>query len=177
MQVLLVADTHLKRGQAGRLIDRLADHLAHADAIVHAGDITDASVLDELARCAPVHAVRGNNDVTADLRRLLPERLILDLAGCTVAVVHDSGQAAGRAARLRRWFPTADAVVFGHSHIPWSEAHTDPAGHVQHHVNPGSAIQARRQPHCSAAWLRISLGAVIDVEHVVLSVPRARSAF
>ena len=172
-RVLLVADTHLRDGQAGRLTERLGEHVTRADAIIHAGDITDGSVLDELARYAPVHAVRGNNDVSG-IVRLLPERILVDIDGCTVGVVHDSGQAAGRATRLRTWFPTADAVVFGHSHIPWHETHAVAGGgtgadHVQHHVNPGSAIQARRQPRCTAAWLTIDEGAVVGVAHVPLT--------
>jgi putative phosphoesterase len=171
--VLLVADTHLRDGQAGRLTERLAEHVTRADAIIHAGDITDGSVLDELARHAPVHAVRGNNDVWGVVR-FLPERVLIDIDGCAVGIVHDSGQAAGRATRLRTWFPTADAVVFGHSHVPWHETHAVPrsgtaADHVQHHVNPGSAIQARREPHCTAAWLTIAAGGVVDVVHVKLT--------
>jgi hypothetical protein len=175
MHVLLLADTHLRRGQAQRLVDRLGDSLARADVIIHAGDITDTTVLDELARFAPVHAVRGNNDVAADLRPL-PERLELDIGGCTLAVVHESGQASGRARRLRSWFPSADAVVFGHSHIPWCERDVAPSGHVQLHVNPGSAMQARRQPHCTAAWLTIDAGAVVHVSHVVVPAPATPSA-
>jgi putative phosphoesterase len=172
-RVLLLADTHLGVGQASRLIERLGEHLSHADAIIHAGDITDGSVLDELARCAPVHAVRGNNDVRGSVR-LLPERSLLDIDGCAVAVIHDSGQAAGRARRLRTWFPTADAVVFGHSHIPWHERDVisrngTGVDHIQHHINPGSAIQARRQPRCTAAWLTIDAGAIVDVVHVPLT--------
>ncbi|MGZ7085406.1 MAG: metallophosphoesterase family protein, partial [Ilumatobacteraceae bacterium] len=45
MNVLVLADTHLREGQAARLVDKLGDHLESADVIIHAGDITDASVL------------------------------------------------------------------------------------------------------------------------------------
>jgi hypothetical protein len=175
MNVLLLADTHLGRGQAPRLVDRLGESLARADVIVHAGDIVDSSVLKELSRFAPVHAVRGNNDVAADLRPL-PERLELDLGGCSVAVVHETGQAAGRARRLRTWFPNADVVVFGHSHIPWCERDVADSGHVQLHVNPGSAIQARRQPHCTVAWLTVEHGAVSAIAHLVVPPSGAASA-
>lgn len=175
MNVLLLADTHLRRGQARRLVDRLGAELPRADVIVHAGDITDSSVLEELAHFAPVHAVRGNNDLGSDLQ-LLPERLELDLEGCSVAVVHETGQSAGRARRIRSWFPAADVVVFGHSHIPWTERHVTEAGHVQLHVNPGSAMQARRQPHCTAAWLTLDAGTVAGVSHVVVDTPRSPSA-
>jgi hypothetical protein len=159
--VLLVADTHLTAGQAWRVVARLGDRLADADLIVHAGDITDAAVLRELERSAPVHAVRGNNDVVGDVRSL-PERVRVDVDGCIVGVVHDTGPAAGRAARVRAQFPDVDVVVFGHSHVPWHETHVRSDGHVQHHVNPGSAVRhaiviflsgltSRGQGHCCAS--------------------------
>ena len=160
VRVLLLADTHLGPGQARRLIERLPRSLARADVILHAGDIVDSSVLAALAKYAPVHAVLGNNDRNLEL----PSRWAAPLGGCEIAMVHDSGPSTGRAARLRRWFPTADVVVFGHSHIPWHQ--TDSLdGHVQHHVNPGSAMQRRRQPRCTAAWLHLRSGRVVDVKH------------
>ena len=165
MNVLLLSDTHLGEGQGGRLVDRLNSHLDTADVIIHAGDITDASVLTALQEYAPVHAVLGNND----RGMILPERLVVELDGCAVAVVHDSGPAGGRSARLRRWFPQADVVVFGHSHIPWHEIDVDPAnGHLQHHVNPGSAMQRRSAPHHTAAVLQLHNGGVAEVSHIVL---------
>ena len=165
MNVLLLADTHLREGQHGRLVDKLADHLDAADAIIHAGDITDPSVLTALEGFAPVSAVLGNND----RGMILPERLVVELGGCAVAAVHDSGPAEGRTGRLRRWFPQADVVVFGHSHVPWHQINVRPAdGHVQHHVNPGSAMQRRSSPDHTAAVLRLHDGVVIDVCHVVL---------
>ncbi|MFT3854390.1 MAG: metallophosphoesterase family protein [Ilumatobacteraceae bacterium] len=161
MNVLVVADTHLGPGQGDRLVALLGARLAAADVILHAGDITDASVLDELAAFAPVHAVLGNNDHGV----ALPERRIVPLDGCAVAMVHDSGPSAGRAARLRRWFPDADAVVFGHSHLPWDAVDVRADGHVQHHVNPGSATQRRRAPRCTVAWLDLAGGQVRAVRH------------
>jgi uncharacterized protein len=166
LRALLVADTHLRAGQGPRLVERIEHELRRADLVIHAGDIVDASVLDELARFAPVHAVRGNNDVAPDLA-VLPERTMLDIGGCAVAMVHDSGASTGRRARLRRWFPDADVVVFGHSHIPWHDEDVRD-GHVQHHVNPGSAMQRRRQPACTVAELTVERGSVASVRHVLL---------
>jgi len=167
--ILLIADTHLRRGQADRLLTRLTGELISADVILHAGDITDASVLDALATHAAdelVHAVRGNNDHGLEL----PERLTIDVDGCVLAMVHDSGPATGRTGRLRRWFPSADVVVFGHSHLPWHEVDVrESDGHVQHHVNPGSATQRRRAPTCTVAWLVLDDGAVAEVHHVPVS--------
>jgi putative phosphoesterase len=165
MNVLVLADTHLREGQAARLVDKLGDHLETADVIIHAGDITDASVLTALEEFAPVRAVLGNNDHGM----ILPERLVVELDGCVVAAVHDSGPAGGRVARLRRWFPQADVVVFGHSHMPWHQIDVRPAdGHVQHHVNPGSVTQRRSAPSHTAAVLQLHDGVVAEVSHIVV---------
>ncbi len=162
VRLLVIADTHLGAGQGQRLLDRLPGSLTSVDAILHAGDVVDASVLQLLARYAPVHAVLGNNDHGLSL----PERLVLELGGCQVAMVHDSGPSSGRAARLGRWFPTADIVVFGHSHIPWHQSHVLNGGRIQHHLNPGSAMQRRRQPSCAVALVQLRAGIVDDISHV-----------
>lgn len=165
MNVLLLADTHLGDGQSDRLIDKLGHHLEAADLIIHAGDITHPSVLAACEHFAAVRAVLGNND----RGMVLPERFVIDLDGCEIAAVHDSGPSAGRSARLRRWFPEADVVVFGHSHIPWHEIDVRSIdGHVQHHINPGSATQSRAMPEHTAAVLQLHDGVVTDVSHVVL---------
>ena len=162
MKALVVSDTHLGPGRAGRLIDLLGDRLRVPSAILHAGDITDARVLTELQHFAPVHAVLGNNDVGL----ALPTQRVVELGGCRIAMVHDSGHTAGRAQRLRRWFPDADVVVFGHSHLPWNEIDVRVEdGHVQHHLNPGSATQRRRAPRCTIAWLELLDGTVVAVQH------------
>ena len=99
----------------------------------------------------------------------MDEPFVVELDGCEVAAVHDSGPAEGRTARLRRWFPEADVVVFGHSHIPWHQIDVRTAdGHVQHHVNPGSAVQRRSAPEHTAAVLQLHDGVVVDVNHIVL---------
>jgi putative phosphoesterase len=161
VRVLVIADTHVDEHGVDRLLDRLAGVLDDADVILHAGDVTSPAVLDDLARWAPVHAVRGNNDHGLDRA----EQLSVALDGLEVAMVHDSGPASGRATRLRRRFPTADVVVFGHSHLPWHEIDVRD-GHVQHHVNPGSAMLRRRAPACTVAWLELADGAVREVCHV-----------
>ena len=166
MNVLLLADTHLRDGQEALLVDKLGGHLETADVIIHAGDVIDASVLAALEEFAPVRAVLGNND----RGMILPERFVIALDRCEVAAVHDSGPADGRTARLRRWFPQADVVVFGHSHIPWHQIDVRAAdGHVQHHVNPGSAMQRRSSPNHTAAVLQVHDGVVGDVIHIMLS--------
>jgi putative phosphoesterase len=153
--VVVVADTHIRRGGSRRLPDAAYAHLERADVVLHAGDVLVGAVLDELSGFAPVHAVLGNNDV--ELVGVLPEVLELDIDGVTVGMVHDSGAAAGRTARMRRMFPDAGVVVFGHSHIPWLEAGAD----GQLLLNPGSPTERRRQPVHTLATLDIEDGRVV----------------
>lgn len=154
MRAVVLADTHVRDGGSSRLTERAWDQIRGADVILHAGDVTGPALLDELRAVAPVHAVLGNNDVA--LAGVLPETVELELEGVVVGMVHDSGPRAGREARLHRCFPTADVVVFGHSHIPWNAPGID----GQLLFNPGSPTQRRRQPHRTLGVLRIDGGAV-----------------
>src|SRR3954469_21420037 len=141
MQIAVISDTHMPRG-ARRLPPRCVELLRGADHIVHAGDLSDPSVLAELEALGPaVSAVHGNVDVPELVERL-PAELELDLGGARLAVVHDAGPAKGRLLRMRRRFPEADAVVFGHSHIPLHE--TEGGFQI---FNPGSPTERRRAPH------------------------------
>jgi putative phosphoesterase len=133
----------------------VAEQLRAADLIVHAGDVCTAAVLDELAGYAPVVAVQGNNDGPDVAGWGAPETLELDLDGLPVAVIHDAGPAHGRNARMRRRFPAADLVVYGHSHIPLDET----AAGIRI-FNPGSPTDRRRQPHGTIGVLDISGGRV-----------------
>ena len=162
MRVLLITDTHIGPSRPGRrLPDKVYEILLEGvDAIVHAGDVTAPELLHELEGFAPVHAVLGNNDVA--LR--LPETIQVDLAGVEVAVIHDSGPSTGRAGRLRRRFPSADVVVFGHSHLPWDE--TDPGG--QRHLNPGSPTERRMAPTRTVGLLDLADGTVRGYQLVVV---------
>ncbi len=136
----------------------MARELDGADAILHAGDVCVAETLDELAQFAPVHVVRGNNDGPDVAAWGAPDRLELDIGGVAIGMIHDSGPATGRAARLAKIFPAADLVVFGHSHIPWDET----VG-TQRAVNPGSPSDRRRQPRATMAELLIGDDETFDV--------------
>jgi putative phosphoesterase len=141
MRLAVISDTHLPRG-ARRLPDACVERLKTADAILHAGDLMETSVLEALqALGPPVHAVRGNVD-SAELQARLPATRMVDADGARIAMLHDAGPATGRLKRLRRRFPGAQAVVFGHSHIPLHEQDDDGF----QIFNPGSPTERRRQP-------------------------------
>lgn len=135
--------------------------LRAADLIVHAGDFSETSVLGQLRELGPVAAVHGNVD-SPELRSELPESISLDLGGVTLAVLHDAGPAKGRLERLRARFPDADAVVFGHSHMP---LHEERDGFQI--FNPGSPTERRRAPHRSMGQARVGNRA-IELRHLAL---------
>ena len=147
MLAAVIADTHLPR-RAMPLPEGLAPHLGRADLVLHAGDLMDPALLDELAAYAPVKAVRGNLDPPG-----LPETLEFEFGGARVAMIHDSGRRQGRRTRLRRRFPDARVVIFGHSHIPFLE---DESGLML--LNPGSPTDRRRQPRHTFALLHAEEG-------------------
>ena len=153
-RLAVISDTHLPRGRR-RLPDRCVELLRGADAILHAGDVSSAAVLAELRRFGPpLHAVHGNVDEPAVVDEL-PAELIVELGGARIAMLHDSGSASRRMARMRRRFPDADAVVFGHSHIPLHE--TGPDGLQL--FNPGSPTDRRRQPRHTMGLAEVRDGA------------------
>jgi uncharacterized protein len=153
-----LADTHAPRRWKS-CPPRVAEHLHDADVILHAGDVCTAGVLDELSEFAPVHAVLGNNDGPDVAAWGAQETLELDLDGLRVAMIHDSGPADGRTARMRRRFPDADLVVFGHSHIPM-----DRTGAGVRIFNPGSPTDRRREPHGTMGLLRVERGRITEAD-------------
>jgi putative phosphoesterase len=160
--IAAISDTHLPRGRR-RLPDACVERLRAADLILHAGDISTAEVLDELEAIGPeVRAVHGNVD-SEELRRRLPEQLELDAGGARIAMLHDAGPSRRRLERMRKRFPDAHAVVFGHSHIPLHER----AGDGFQIFNPGSPTDRRRQPGHTMGIARAADGAV-DFELVAL---------
>ena len=162
MRVVLISDTHAPRFWKG-LPPAVAAHLAGADLILHAGDVCVPSVLDELAAFAPVHVVQGNNDGPEVAAWGAEETWQGELDGLRVAMIHDAGAKQRRTARMRRRFPTAELVVFGHSHIPLDET-----GDGLRIVNPGSPSDKRRQPSRTLGLLDVRDGRIERLEIVPL---------
>ena len=159
MRLLMIADTHVP-ARARDLPDELWAAVDAADLVIHAGDWVDVRLLDALtARSAALLGVYGNNDGPA-LRARLPEVAWLTIQGVRLAVVHETGPAAGREERCAGRFPGVDVLVFGHSHIPWDTV--APGG--MRLLNPGSPTDRRRQPAATYLTAAIRDGALVDVE-------------
>jgi putative phosphoesterase len=141
MRIAVISDTHMPRGSRA-LPARAVAELREADAILHGGDFMRAEVLELLQRLGPpVHGIHGNVDDEA-LRRMLPAARVVELGGVRIGMIHDAGPRQGRLARMRFRFKDADAVVFGHSHLPLHEADTDGF----QIFNPGSPTERRSAP-------------------------------
>lgn len=162
-RIVVLSDTHAPRRWKS-CPPAVAAQLRGADLILHAGDVCTAAVLGELAQYAPVTAVAGNNDGPDVLAWGAAETATLEPEGLPAAMIHDSGPATGRLARMRARFPGARLVVFGHSHIP-----LDIAGEGLRIFNPGSPTDRRRQPHGTLGVLHVADGALIEARIVEVS--------
>jgi len=135
----VIADTH------GLLLPAAIKALKGVDLIIHAGDVGNTEILDDLKSIAPVFAVRGNMDRVEGLREL-PETEVIEVGDVLLYAIHDIH-------RLDIVPSTAgfDAVIFGHLHCP---SVSEQKGVL--FLNPGSAAQPRRNFPASLALLRVS---------------------
>ena len=161
MKVVVLADTHT-RGMKRTLPFGAWPYIETADHILHAGDVVDPALLDELASFAPVSVVIGNVDGHDIQAWGAEEQITLTLGGARIGMVHDSGPSSGRRNRMKKAFPDCRVVVFGHSHIPINE---DLDGLLL--FNPGSPTWKRRAPFPSMGILWIENG---DVEGEIFPV-------
>jgi putative phosphoesterase len=154
--IAVISDTHMPRG-GRRLPEACVERIAASDLLLHAGDFMTIEVLRQLEAIGPaVVGVHGNVD-SSQLRRLLPSERIVDAGGARIAMLHDAGPRVGRLDRLRRRFgDRADAVVFGHSHLPLHER----AANGFQIFNPGSPTERRRAPAHTMGLAQVEAGRV-----------------
>jgi putative phosphoesterase len=152
----IIGDTHLPRGRR-RLPEACVALLREAELILHTGDLTSLEALVELERIGPTWAVVGNADEPL-ARERLPERLELEHDGLRIALVHSGGPRARRHERLRAWFPDAELIAYGHTHLP-EIARSDSCWIV----NPGSPTERRRAPGRTMVVVEGGIPALIEV--------------
>ena len=161
MLIAVISDTHLPRGER-QLPEACLDRLRAADLIIHGGDFMTASTYAEFELIGPpLLGVHGNMD-DDELRSRLPKERTVEAEGVSIAMIHNGGPAAGRLARMRNRFPEADAVVFGHSHMPLHEEE-----HGFQIFNPGSPTERRKAPAHTMGLARVEDGA-LEFELVVV---------
>ncbi len=109
----ILSDTHLETANEA-FLRQCATAFAECDIIIHAGDLTDASILSAF-KGKEIHAVCGNMCNTTTTQILPKEKQII-LAGYTIAITHGAGIRHNIEERVFEQFPSADCIVFGHTH-------------------------------------------------------------
>ncbi len=120
MTIGVLSDTHIPSA-AQKLPDAIFKAFKNVDMILHAGDITDISVLDELNKLAKIEAVWGNMDA-AETQKKLPAKRIFEIEGFKIGLIHGHGSPFRIINTVKNEFPEKmDVIVFGHSHAPVNE--------------------------------------------------------
>jgi putative phosphoesterase len=149
MRIGVLSDTHVPTAKPA-LPARVFELFAGVDLILHAGDIVQLSVLDELRTIAPVEAVAGNMD-DLDAQTRLPRKKILSLGRFRAGLTHGKYKINVQRQMIRQEFDDVDLIVYGHSHTPFW-------GMEQgiYFLNPGSPTDTRYAPFNSVAILEVS---------------------
>lgn len=151
MKLAILSDTH------GLLRSEVLAHLSTADAILHGGDISKQSIVDQLSQYAPLYVVRGNND--KEWAEAIPHDLTVTLEGVTFYLVHNRKE-------VPKDLSGVDVVVFGHSHKYLQE---EKDGVLW--LNPGSCGPRRFHQEITMMMAELNEGALrvekISIPHEV----------
>lgn len=148
MKVGIISDTHVPTSVPA-LPPAVFELFQDVDLILHAGDIVERSVLEELGTLAPVEAVAGNMD-GAEIQAMLPQKKVMSLGKFTVGLIHGKYKIDVQREMIRKEFGDIDLIVYGHSHAPyWGEENGI------HFLNPGSPTDKRYAPYNSVAILEV----------------------
>ena len=138
MKVGVISDTHIS-GQSGHIPEQILNAFKQVDMVIHAGDMIDLRVIDELKSvCAKVLAVAGNMD-HQEVRDKYPSKELFEVAGLKIGVMHGWGSEFNLLSVLKTAFKAdnPDIIIFGHSH----KAMNEQIGATLF-FNPGSATDA-----------------------------------
>ena len=149
MKIGVLSDTHIPT-IVKALPPAIFDIFAGVDLILHAGDIVELSVLDELRVIAPVEAVAGNmDDSRVGLR--LPAKKVIPVGQYTLGLIHGKYRIDVQREMIRKEFDKVDVIVYGHSHSPFWGKIDD-----VYFLNPGSPTDKRYAPFNSVALLEVT---------------------
>jgi len=149
VKIGVISDTHLR--QPNEYLRRISEKFfSEAEMVLHAGDLVDTAVLGAFEG-KDVRAVRGN----MDRDDVLPEKLIIEVEGARIGLIHGWGMPFGIEAKLLRQFDRIDCLVYGHTHSA--------ANHVRGGVlcfNPGSPTDRVFAARNSVGILEVNSGSV-----------------
>lgn len=152
MKIGVLSDTHIPE-RYNEVPAKILEAFAHVDMVIHAGDLVALSVLKSLQGvCKDVRAVRGNMD-SAEIRKSLPEKLIVQIGEYAIGLMHGYGPTETLIDILYNAFKNdkVDVIIFGHSHTPYNEKK-----HGILFFNPGSATDKVYAPYASYGLIEIN---------------------
>jgi len=155
MKIGVLSDTHI-RDSAHKFPDALLDAFKDCELILHAGDLVDLSVIEQLKKITKVEAVRGNMDLPKT-QASLQDKKILDLCGKKICLMHGYGNPKNLITVLKESFSKykPDVIVFGHSHVPMNECVDGIL-----FFNPGSATDTIFSTYRSYGIIEITKGKI-----------------
>lgn len=120
MKILVLADTHIP-DRAKKLPQVILEEAKKVDLIIHAGDLIDISVLNELKKINKVKAVAGNMD-SSEVLKILPHKEIIAAGKFKIGLTHGEGAMNQLVEMAKNTFKEKlDCIIFGHSHHPFSD--------------------------------------------------------
>ena len=121
MKIGVLSDTHIPQ-TASKLPDEIYYAFKDVDLILHAGDFTELSILDELKRLAKTEAVYGNMD-SPGIQKALPAKRMIKAGKFVIGLIHGYGAPSGLMDVIKDEFSkeSVDVIIFGHSHLPVNE--------------------------------------------------------
>lgn len=152
VRIGVISDTHIP-DRATRIPQKILEDFKKADMVIHAGDLVNMSALEQLKEvCSKVYAVYGNMD-PYDLRKVLPEKEIIQVGKFRIGIMHGFGIPSGLPELLKRLFKDdpVNVIVFGHSHAPMNEKIGETL-----FFNPGSATDTIFAPYNSYGIIEIN---------------------
>ena len=160
MKIGVISDTHVPMNSCELPLE-LLHALKGCDLIIHAGDLIDICVLEELKKISKVEAVYGNMD-PQKLRSLLKDKKILNINGKKICLTHGRGNPEKLIPLLKNEFSdeSPDIVIFGHSHSPMNE-YIDGVLFF----NPGSPTDTVFAPYRSYGIIEIVKGKIKAAIH------------
>ena len=160
MKIVVISDTHIPVAADG-IPEKIREQIKDCDFIVHAGDATEMYVIEELRTFAETHAVCGNMD-SQEVKKALPEKLVFEADGKTIGIVHGHGVFSDVIKTAKKAFKgkKLDVVIFGHSHLAFSEVIDNTL-----FLNPGSVSDRMFAPYRSFGIISITDG---DIETEII---------
>ena len=151
LKIGVISDTHIPINSPG-VSAEIKKHFRSVDLILHAGDLIDLSVIEDLKAFSPVAAVSGNMD-SLTAKSSLPAKQVVKAGKYKIGLIHNPGNIKKKSEILHNFFPNdkLDILVYGHTHMPRCEIYKKTI-----FFNPGSATDSVFAPYKSIGLIYLN---------------------